>query len=109
MAGSVGPCDLDLRVLSSSPMLGIVFTFKEKEWVRDESKNAFSMSDLLVSFSVILLLNNIFFHEFLLLRVKEIIINIGVPGWLSWLSTCLRLRSWSQHPGIQPCLGCPAP
>ena len=29
----------------------------------------------------------------------------GVPGWLSWLSICLQLRSWSQYPGIKPHIG----
>ena len=28
--------------------------------------------------------------------------KIGWPGWLSQLSICLRLRSWSQGPGIKP-------
>ena len=27
-----------------------------------------------------------------------------VPGWLSWLSICLYLRSWSQGPGMEPCI-----
>ena len=30
------------------------------------------------------------------------------PGWLSQLSICLLLRSWSQSPGIKPCIGLPA-
>ena len=25
---------------------------------------------------------------------------LGTSGWLSWLSSCLQLRSWSQDPGI---------
>ena len=29
----------------------------------------------------------------------------GVPGWLSWLSACLPLRSWSQDPGSSPTWG----
>ena len=28
----------------------------------------------------------------------------GAPGWLSWGSICLQLRSWSQCPGMEPCL-----
>ena len=32
----------------------------------------------------------------------------GVPGWLNWLSICLWLGSWSQSPGIKPCIGLPA-
>ena len=29
----------------------------------------------------------------------------GAPGWLSGLSHCLQLRSWSQGPGIESCIG----
>ena len=29
----------------------------------------------------------------------------GAPGWLSWLSVCLPLRSWSQGPGSSPMSG----
>ena len=29
------------------------------------------------------------------------------PGWLSQLSVCFQLRSWSQHPGIEPHVGLP--
>ena len=32
-------------------------------------------------------------------------INLGAPGWLSGLSLCLRLRSWSQGPGMEPHMG----
>ena len=32
----------------------------------------------------------------------------GAPGWLSWLSICLPLRSWYQNTGIQPHIGIPA-
>ena len=28
----------------------------------------------------------------------------GVPGWLSRLGIFLRLKSWSQGPGIEPCI-----
>ena len=31
--------------------------------------------------------------------------NVRVPGWLSQLSIWLQLRSWSQGPGIKPCIG----
>ena len=30
------------------------------------------------------------------------------PGWLSQLSVCLELRSWSQGPGFKFCIGLPA-
>ena len=33
---------------------------------------------------------------------------IGTPGWLSRLSVCLWLRSWSQGPGIKPHIRLPA-
>ena len=29
----------------------------------------------------------------------------GAPGWLSWLSVCLWLESWSRDPGIQHPIG----
>ena len=32
---------------------------------------------------------------------------VGVPGWLSWLTVCLWLGSWSQGPGIKPHMGLP--
>ena len=32
----------------------------------------------------------------------------GAARWLSWLSLCLWLRSWSQGPGIEPFVGLPA-
>ena len=32
----------------------------------------------------------------------------GAPGWLSWLSVCFQLSSWSQDPGIQSCIRLPA-
>ena len=32
----------------------------------------------------------------------------GVPGWLSQLSACLLLRSWSQGPGMETWVGLPA-
>lgn len=35
-------------------------------------------------------------------------LNPGAPGWLSPLSICLQIRSWSRRPGIQPCVGLPA-
>ena len=31
--------------------------------------------------------------------------SIGVPRWLSWLTVCLPLRSWSHGSGIQPYFG----
>ena len=31
--------------------------------------------------------------------------SLGAPGWLSGLSLCLWLRSWSQGPGIEPRIG----
>ena len=31
-----------------------------------------------------------------------------MSGWLSWLSVCLRFRSWSQDSGIKPHGGLPA-
>ena len=31
--------------------------------------------------------------------------NLGAPGWLSQLSVCFWLRSWSQGPGMEPQLG----
>ena len=31
--------------------------------------------------------------------------NRGAPGWLSGLSQCLRLKSWSQGPGIKSRIG----
>jgi len=34
--------------------------------------------------------------------------QITVPGWLSWLSDCLRLRSWSRSPGIESHIWLPA-
>ena len=37
------------------------------------------------------------------------ITNNGAPGWLSWLSACLWLRSWSGGPGIEPHVRFPAP
>ena len=34
--------------------------------------------------------------------------EIGAPEWLSgWASICLRLRSWSQGPGIESCIRLP--
>ena len=30
------------------------------------------------------------------------LVFLGAPGWLSRLSGCLQLRSWSQNPGIEP-------
>ena len=32
----------------------------------------------------------------------------GAPGWLNQLSVCLHPRSWSQGPGIEPCIRLPA-
>ena len=32
----------------------------------------------------------------------------GAPGWLRRLSICLQLRSWSQGPGMAPCIRLPA-
>ncbi len=32
----------------------------------------------------------------------------GAPEWLSWLSVCLQLRSWSRGPGIEPHVRLPA-
>ena len=32
---------------------------------------------------------------------------LGAPGWLSRLSACLQLRSWSQGPGTEPQMGLP--
>ena len=37
--------------------------------------------------------------------IKE---NLGVPGWLSQLSVCLQLRSWSWCPRIEARVGLPA-
>ena len=34
--------------------------------------------------------------------------SLGVPGWLSWLSVCLRLRSRSHSPGTKSCVELPA-
>ena len=32
-------------------------------------------------------------------------IILGTPGWLSWFSDCLQLRSWSWSPGIESRIG----
>ena len=34
--------------------------------------------------------------------------TLGVPGWLSWLSIWLHLRSWSQGSGMEPHVRLPA-
>ena len=34
--------------------------------------------------------------------------DLKAPGWLSWLNLCLRLSSWSQGPGVEPCIRLPA-
>ena len=36
-------------------------------------------------------------------KKKNLSFRIGVPGWFSWLSSCLCLRSWSWSPGIESC------
>ena len=36
------------------------------------------------------------------------VLCLGMPGWLSRLSICLRLRSWSWSPGIESHIGLPA-
>lgn len=36
------------------------------------------------------------------------VLCLGAPGCLGWLSVCLRLRSWSHGPGIEPCIRLPA-
>ena len=33
---------------------------------------------------------------------------LGAPGWLSQVSVCLQLRSWSQSPRIEPHVRLPA-
>ena len=38
-------------------------------------------------------------------ELKSRVGHLGAPGWLSGLSLCLRLGSWSQGPGIEPRVG----
>ena len=43
--------------------------------------------------------------------LKQLLVEnfyVGAPGWLSWLSIFLQLRSWSRGPGIEPHVGLPA-
>ena len=37
-------------------------------------------------------------------QIEEKVNELGALGWLSRLSLCLRLRSWSQGPGIETCI-----
>ena len=59
------------------------------------------IKDCVLSHSLIHTLNKYILNDF---NVKDI---IRAPGWLSRLSICLQLRSWSQVPGIKPCIGLP--
>ena len=58
------------------------------------------IKDCVLSHSLIHTLNKYILNDF---NVKDII----RAWWLSWLSICLQLRSWSQVPGTKPCIGLP--
>ena len=54
-----------------------------------------------------MLLNNEWINQEIKEEIKKYM-EKGAPGWLSQLSICLWLRSWSRCPGIKSCLRLPA-
>ena len=61
----------------------------------------FSIKDYLSNLVILLWMHsyNLFKNAF------KKCLNFRAPEWFSGLSLCLRLRSWSQDPGIKPCIG----